>query len=540
MCAADAESIVEVLDLQAEALGEEVFLTCDDQSLTYRDLRQRSLRFASGLDHLGLEQGDRVAILSENSLEVIVSFFACARLGLIQVPLNIFLRGEFLRYQLEHSGSRAVIVDGLGLEAIEALDPSVELAHVIVVGEESGAGRDSLGFDEVSRFDPGENHPTLSKGDTAAVVYTSGTTGMPKGCIIPHGVFTQTYGAYQGAGYVVPGDRLFTPAPMFHMGFLAGMLSTTLCSGASLHCTRRFSASSFMRTAREIGATVIYAVGSVGMLLLAQPPTPEDGDSGRLRVALLPPMAPESQVEFERRFGVPVVAESYGQSESIPITISSVDVPRERGSAGRPGALCEVAIVDEQDNVLPAGEVGEIVVRPRKSHVMFEGYWKDPQATLAAWRNLWHHTGDLGRQAPNGTLWIVDRKKDSIRRRGENISSTELEAAIARHPAIREVAVHAVASELGDDEIKACVVAVGELDPVEIFAFFSRELPYFAVPRYLESMEALPVNAVGRVRKQTLRERGVTKETWDFEAIGLTLGRDERRGQGTLAQRRGD
>jgi crotonobetaine/carnitine-CoA ligase len=338
---------------------------------------------------------------------------------------------------------------------------------------------------------------------------------------------------HEDAGYVVPGDRVITPAPMFHMGFLQGMLSTSLRSGASVHVMRQFSASTFMQTARDIGATVIYAVGSVGLLLLAQPPSPADGDPGRLRVALLPPMPPDRQLEFEERFGVPVVAESYGQTECIVIGFAPVDAPRCRGSAGPPSPTVEVEIVDEHDRPLPPGEVGEIVVRPRKSDSMFLGYWRDPAKTLETWRNLWHHTGDLGRLTPDGNLWIVDRKKDSIRRRGENVSSIELEAALSRHPAVHQVAVHAVPSELGDDEIKACIVPAGdaeELEPEALFDFCKRTLPYFAVPRYVELMAELPVNAVGRVRKQELRDRGITSGTWDFEALGLTVGRDERRG----------
>jgi crotonobetaine/carnitine-CoA ligase len=241
-------------------------------------------------------------------------------------------------------------------------------------------------------------------------------------------------------------------------------------------------------------------------------------------------MPPDRQVEFEERFGVPVAAESYGQTECIVIGIGDLREARRRGSAGRPARHLEVAIVDDDDNPLPAGQAGEIVVRPHKSNMMFKGYWNQPEATLETWRNLWHHTGDIGRQTEDGTLWIVDRKKDALRRRGENVSSIELEAAIRQHPEILDVAVHAVPSTLGDDEIKACIVAGSELEPKELFHFFKSRLPYFAVPRYVEILEALPVNAVGRVRKQTLRERGVTTETWDFEALGMTVSRHERRG----------
>jgi len=528
----EPETIREVLDAQADGLGDMTYFSCDALEVSYGGMRERSLRVAGGLHALGLRQGDRVALLSENSVPFAETFFACAALGLILVPLNVFLRGEFLRYQLDDSGCAAAIVDQAGLEAIQDLDhrPS-DLQHIIVTGDADD--ETVVPYQRLAGADPCRTLPTLGSSDVAAIIYTSGTTGMPKGCVIPHGAFTRLHPAHQDAGYIIPGDRVITPAPMFHMGFLAAMLTTALRSGASVHVMRQFSASTFMQTARDIEATVMYAVGTVGLLLLAQPPSPADHDPGRLRVALLPPMPPDRQLEFEERFGVPVVAESYGQTECVVISCAPVDAARCRGSAGPPAATVDLAIVDDRDRPLPPGEVGEIVIRPRKSDSMFLGYWRDPAKTLETWRNLWHHTGDLGRLTTDGNLWIVDRKKDSIRRRGENVSSIELEAALARHPAVRQVAVHAVPSELGDDEIKACIVVTPDaerLEPAALFEFCKRTLPYFAVPRYVELMAELPVNAVGRVRKQALRDRGVTGATWDFEALGLTVGRAERRG----------
>jgi crotonobetaine/carnitine-CoA ligase len=527
----EPDTIHEVLDAQAAALGDATYFACDGAEISYAGIREHSLRVAGGLYELGLRTGDRVAILSENSVPFAETFYACAALGLVLVPLNIFLRGEFLRYQLENAGCTAAVVDGLGLEAISALEqPPGDLRHIIVVGEAGGGT--AIPYEQIAGARPCAALPTLGSADVAAIVYTSGTTGMPKGCVIPHGAFTRSHPIHQDAGYVVPGDRVITPAPMFHMGFLHAMLATSLRSGASVHTVKQFSASTFMKTARDTGATVIYAVGSVGLLLLAQPPSTDDGP-GQLRVALLPPMPPDRQVEFEERFGVPVVAESYGQTECIVISCAHVDAPRCRGAAGPPAPSVDLAIVDDQDRAVLPGEVGEIVIRPRRSDSMFLGYWRDPAKTLETWRNLWHHTGDLGRLADDGNLWIVDRKKDSIRRRGENVSSIELEAALGRHPAVRQVAVHAVPSDLGDDEIKACIVVkedAEELEPAALFDFCKRTLPYFAVPRYVELMTELPVNAVGRVRKQDLRDRGVTTATWDFEALGLTVGRDERRG----------
>jgi len=523
-------SLFQVLDAQADALGDRTFLNVDQNAISYAGLRDRCERFAGGLHHLGLRRGDRVAVLTENSIELVVTLFACARLGLILVPLNMYLRGEFLHYQLAKSGAAAAVVDAPGLDAIQAIERPPSLRHLIVIGTASVAGE--LAFDDLMDTAPAKHLVTLGSSEPAAIIFTSGTTGMPKGCVIPHGVFTRWHPVHQDAGYIVPGDVIITPSPMFHQGFLGAMLTPALWAGASVHAMRQFRARTFMATARDIGATVIYAVGTIGMLLLAQAPGPDDADPGKLRVALLPPMPPDSQRAFEKRYNVPVLADSYGQTEVLVIALSGVHGPHKPGSAGQPVPHVEVAVVDENDTILPTGQVGEIVVRPRISDTFFSGYWEEPAATLATWRNLWHHTGDLGRQDQDGTLWIVDRKKDAVRRRGENVSSVELENAIRLHPAVKEVAVHAVPSDIGDDEIKACLVLQPDtkLEPTELFAYFKRTLPYFAVPRYVEFFTELPVNAVGRVTKMALRERGVTADTLDLETLGLKIGRDERRG----------
>jgi crotonobetaine/carnitine-CoA ligase len=447
----------------------------------------------------------------------------------------MYLRGEFLRFQLAKSGAAAAVVDAPGLEAVRAIERPPSLRHLIVTSAAAADGE--LVFDALAQTPPVTDRVSLSSSDQAAIMFTSGTTGMPKGCVLPHGVFTRWHPVHQEAGYILPGDVMITPSPMFHQGFLGAMLTPALWSGASVYAMRQFRAATFMATAREVGATVIYAVGTIGMLLLTQPPGPGDADPGKLRVALLPPMPPASQRAFEERFNVPVVADSYGQTEVLVIGMSSVDGPRKPGSAGRPAPHVEVAVVDDDDDILPTGQVGEIVVRPRVSDTFFSGYWDEPAATLATWRNLWHHTGDLGRQDQDGTLWILDRKKDAIRRRGENVSSVELENAIRMHPLVKEVAVHAVPSDIGDDDIKACMVLQPEstLEPEELFAYFKRTLPYFAVPRYVEFLPALPVNAVGRVTKVTLRERGLTTTTLDLEALGLVVERTERRGNSSTA-----
>jgi crotonobetaine/carnitine-CoA ligase len=242
-------------------------------------------------------------------------------------------------------------------------------------------------------------------------------------------------------------------------------------------------------------------------------------------------MAPAAQHQFEERFGVHVLAEGYGQTEVLPATMGGVRKGRDRPSAGQAVPWLDVSVVDDADNVLPHGKSGEIVVRPREPNSLFAGYWRKEQATLESWRNLWHHTGDLGYFDDDGMLYFVDRKKDALRRRGENVSSVELETAILRHPDVAQVAVHAAPSELSEDEIKACLV----LEPgaaVEwpaLFGYLRENLPYYAIPRYMQVMDELPVNAVGRILKHKLRDDWDAEGTVDFQAVGLTVEKSARR-----------
>jgi crotonobetaine/carnitine-CoA ligase len=242
-------------------------------------------------------------------------------------------------------------------------------------------------------------------------------------------------------------------------------------------------------------------------------------------------MAQSAQEEFQRRFGIAVYSEIYGQTECNPITANPWrDDLRRRESMGRAVPGLQVAVHDDDGRPVPPGVVGEVVVRPLEPEVMFQGYWGKPEATVEVSRGLWHHTGDNAVVDADGYLTFRDRKKDSMRRRGENVSSIELERAILEHPGVAAVVVHAVPSPLGEDDIKACLIPVegAQIDPVELFDFFKSHLPYFAVPRYFELVDEFPVNAMGRVLKHELRARGIG-DAVDFESLGLTIAKSERR-----------
>jgi crotonobetaine/carnitine-CoA ligase len=522
-------SVPEVLAQRAADQPGKLLVSCGGEDRSYGEMAAAAERGASVLAGLGIAPGDRVAMLMANRIEMVELFFACARLGAVQVPVNTFLKGEFLRYQLADCGAETVVVDGPGLAVVTPLLDRLPAVRRIVTLDDDGNGE----FIRYGDLAPGAQDldlPVPRPDDLASIIYTSGTTGLPKGCLITQGYFVHIGDAWRGACDLNPDDVVFTAFPFFHLSGQALALMCCLTGGLSLYLEPAFSAAAFMPRAREVGATATMGVGAMALAVLATPPTPEDRDH-RIRYSMWIPLPPAKQLELEERFGAPVNAEGFGQTECAPVTFNRLTGKRRRETAGLPAPWLDVRIVDDDDLEVPRGEIGEIVVRPLEPDSLFSGYWGREEETLHTFRNLWHHTGDYGRMDDEGFVSFVDRKKDALRRRGENVSSMELEQAILRHPKVAEVAVHAVPSPATEDDIKACVVLIPEADttPEELFAHFEKELPYFAVPRYVELLPALPKNAIGRVLKHELRTAGVTPATWDLEALGLTVARDARR-----------
>jgi crotonobetaine/carnitine-CoA ligase len=325
------------------------------------------------------------------------------------------------------------------------------------------------------------------------------------------------------------GDVLSTALPLFH-AWAQGMVMGALYNGIRAVVDPVFSPQTVVDRWRETGATVYAGVGMMGMAMLATTESPSDREH-EVRCTLMLPFAPDDQRRFEDRFGLTMLSQMYGQTECGAICYAGLDSERVPGTIGKPSPLYELRLVDDQDADVPEGVSGEIAVRPREPFAMYLGYWRKPEATTQAWRNLWHHTGDLAQRGADGTITFVDRKKDALRRRGENVSSVQLEVAILAHPKIAEVAVHGVPSPLTEDDIKACLVLVPgqSVSPEELFGFFQDSLPYFAVPRYVEIVPELPRNATLRVMKHLLRDRGVTPGTWDLDALGFVIEKERRR-----------
>jgi crotonobetaine/carnitine-CoA ligase len=363
-----------------------------------------------------------------------------------------------------------------------------------------------------------------------SILYTSGTTGMPKGCMLPHGWYMNGARVSSEMLEYRTDDVLFTALPLFH-AWAQGIVMGALVHHLTAWVDPIFSVTRLLDRFIETGASVFTGVGAMGMAILGAPPSDKDR-AHRVRVALMIPFTPDQQQHFLDRFGAVVLSQLYGQTECGAITYARLSDRRPPGSIGRAAPYFDVRLHDDDDREVPAGAIGEIVVRPKVSNALYLGYWRKPEATIDAWRNLWHHTGDYGRADADGFVTFVDRKKDALRRRGENVSSQELERAIASHPKISEAAVVGVPSPMTEDDIKTCIVLASPdegVEPEDLFRFFTQVLPYFAIPRYVEIVPELPKNATLRVMKHLLRDRGVTPETWDLEAMGFSVSREERR-----------
>ncbi len=499
----------------------------DDDAFTYAEMDRRSDALAAGLAELGVERGDRVATLSPNRTELLESFYGVAKIGAVQVPLNAYLKGDFLRHQLRQSRSGVLITDASGRDALAPLRGELpDLQTVVALDDPVG---DEVAY--ATLFDHGPMPPQVdvTAADTMSILYTSGTTGLPKGCVASHGYYCRSGEVIGAALEVGEDDVLFAGLPLFHAGARLVTVTLPLVYGIPAYLQATFSARDYFPRAKDVGATLMIAVGAMGAAILATDPSAADRGH-RVRRIMCAPLSLDAQAQFRDRFGVDPWVDIFGQTECMPATLTPLSSPRRDPlGCGIAAPDLEVELLDDGGNVLEGEATGEICLRPKTPYAMFEGYFEQPQATLDAFGGLWYHTGDYGRRLPSGAFMFVDRKKDCLRRRGENISSLELEAVISRHPAVVESAVHAVASELTEDDIKACIVANAEMTPGELFDFFKNNLPYFAIPRYVDFLDALPRNGVGRVMKHKLREAGNSPNTWDFEEMALTVAKEERR-----------
>ncbi len=520
----------ELIEDRAERLGNKVFLRFKDQSISYQEINRYANRCANGFRGLGIKKGDKVSIMLPNCPEFIYIWFGLAKCGAVEVPVNVSYKGEFLRHIVDQSDSRVFVIAHEFLDRLKLIEDELKkLEKVVVLGDGEKGGVSGFKFPMINfkdLFNQSEN-PVDEKvlpSDPISIIYTSGTTGPSKGALCPHKFYivcAEKMLEYREGG---KDDIFYTFLPLYHFNAQVLTTLTTLIAEAEMVLADRFSASRFWDEVRHYGATQFNYLGAVIPILAKQPPKPDDLDNP-IRIALGAGCPPAVMEEVEKRFGMKCL-EGYGMTEiGIPIHVRVND--RRPGSCGKPMDIYEIKLVDDQDNEVPVGEVGEFVFRPREPFTMMLEYYNMPEKTLEAFRNLWFHTGDLGRKDKDGYFYFVDRKKDALRRRGENISSFEVERAVNSHPSVLESAAVAVPSEVGEDEVKICVVLKpGErLTPEELIKHCNERMPYFAVPRYVEFMESLPKTPTERVEKYKLKQAGITPNTWDREKAGIKISR---------------
>ncbi|MGH9185751.1 MAG: AMP-binding protein [Acidimicrobiales bacterium] len=528
-----AGTVTGTLAAAVEADPGRVFVDFVGDTYTYGAVEARANRLAHGLAALGVGPADTVASILGNNVDAVTAWFAINKIGAVSVPVNTAYKGEFLRHQLADSGAAVVLAEPDYVERVAAVADELPLLRVVVhEGQRPDVERgglellsldDAMGQDETSPPDP--NRP----GDLTCLIYTAGTTGPSKGCMISHNYACNLARIGLQGNDRTKDEVLWTPLPLFHLNATATSVLTTAMLGGTVAIYPRFSVSGFWPDIQRSGARIASLLGAM-IPLLAQAPDTEESLAcfGQLRHVSGAPFPAELQATWKERFGIETAgANVYGISEAAPITSLPYGTGCPPGSSGRRNDSFDVRIVDDQDRDVSTGEVGEVIVRPLKPHAMFEGYWRQPAETLRIMRNLWLHTGDLGRFDEGGFFWFVDRKKDYLRRRGENISSFEMETAFLRHPDVSEVAVHAVFSDLTEDDVKVTAVLEpgSTLREEDLCRWAIDHVPYFAIPRLVEFRGELPKNPVGRVLKYQLRDEGVTEATWDREIAGIEIPR---------------
>jgi crotonobetaine/carnitine-CoA ligase len=528
-----------VLLRQAQAFPEKVFLTeiASGRRFSYREFDAWSNRMANALADLGIGRGSHTGVFMGNSAEHLVAFFGIGKLGAVSVPVNTAARGELLRYYLTQSDCSAVIVEDTLLDRLQEVLPQLPLVQrVLVLRSAEGdaaaalpaAACEMVVLDaRVAAASDAPRGAEVKCSDLLMLAYTSGTTGPSKGSMLSHAA-ALTYGtsAAEAQGYRAS-DVFYVCLPLFHNNALLAATAAALVCGASVVLARRFSVSRFWGEIRESKSTITNFLGAMSSFLWSSPPSPQDADNDLRLVSMAP--TPRYAAEFERRFGLKAM-NNYGLSDFGMVTAFTEHEPSPKlGSIGKPRRGFHVKIVDEDDFELPDGEVGEMVLQSDDPWRATTGYYKMPEATLAANRNQWFHTGDRGMRDAEGYFWFVDRKKDCIRRRGENISAFEVEQIIATHPEVANAAVFPVATQANDEEVGAVVVrrpgsAIVEAD---LIAHCQRNMAYFMVPRYIQFRDALPTTVNQKVEKFRLRqelERDLS-QAWDREAAGLVLTR---------------
>ena len=477
--------LLETLGRHVRERGARPFLRHAGRTVSYAEFDALSNRAANALGGRGVVKGDRVTVALGNSVEYVVAAIGVLKSGAILHPVNAALGASELSYVLGHADPRVVVTDAASDAKLAGLGRTTVLGGALVDG--ASDARPAV---------------TIEPGDHSTLLYTSGTTGKPKGVLFTHSR-TGTSGPHfiERLG-LTPDDTILAVTPLFH-GNAWGAVTTALYAGGTAAFAKQFSASEFWPLVHEVRATVVYTLGTVLAMLLTREPS-ELERSNPLRVILGLGAAPIRDRVVER-FGVRAVLECFGSTDAGVVTIEPLGATPRAGSCGPAVPGVEIRVVDDAGASLPPRQPGEILV---KSPAMMAAYYRDPEETAQALRDGWFHSGDLGFLDEDGWLYFVDRKRDVIRRGGENVSSVLVEKTIREHPKVTDVAVIGIPDPVLGQEIKAFVVTSEPVPEDELRAFVAARLAKFQVPRLWEFRDSLPKTPTQRVEKYRLRESG--------------------------------
>ncbi len=485
-----------------------IVLDFDGKLWTWAELITAAESLAGGLVAAGVEAGEVVGHMSPNHPEAVVTMLALLRIGAVECPVNAGLRGQQLAHVLDHSGARVLIVDGSLADRVAAQLPSAPGVNTVVLrgGGQAPEGVALVGYDELRGSSEPPPFRTPSPADPMNIIYTSGTTGPAKGAVLPQAFPIEQARIKIEQWGLTADDVMFSALPLYHVNARFSTLGTALVVDGRAALVSRFSAGTFWDQVRAAGATEVGVVGAVSSILLRQEPGPADRDHNVRMMHGAAGIPMDRRADFEERFGLRLVT-GFAMTETGHFSTTSPHDPMRYRASGRPVPQYEVAVVDADDNEVPPGTVGELVVRPRVPGVMMTGYHRQPEATADAFRNGWFHTGDLATIEADGYIRWVDRIAEAIRRRGEMISSTEVERAVCAFDGIAECAAVGVPSELGEEDVKLVVVPEpGQtIDPAALQRHCQATLPDFCQPRYLEILNELPKTATHKVNKPQLR-----------------------------------